>query len=40
MRRKGIATGLIGHSAAGRACVALMVIGALWGAVSWAVRLP
>lgn len=39
-RRRPIAAGLIGYSAAHRAFGALIAIGALWAAISWAVRLP
>jgi hypothetical protein len=40
MPKKRIAAGLISYSAANRACGALVLIGALWVAISWAVRLP
>ncbi|WP_274534134.1 hypothetical protein [Rhizobium sp. Root1203] len=40
MPKRRIAAGLLGHSAVNRACGALLAIGVLWTAISWAVRLP
>lgn len=38
--RLGIGTRLIGYSAATRVLGVLLLVGMLWGAISWAVRLP